>query len=65
MNRHAEIKNTYKNLDGDATFYNGVFTTMLMICTEEKWLKSLYGREYKGYCRKVNRCIPWLPENRR
>ena len=65
MNRHAEIKNTYKNLGGDATFYDGIFTTVLMICTGEKRLKSLYGREYEGYCRKVNRCIPWLSENRR
>ncbi len=38
-----------------------IFMTVLMKCTEEKWLKNLYGREYEEYCRRVNRCIPWLP----
>lgn len=32
--------------------------TVLMICTEEKWLTKLYGDEYLAYCKKVNRCIP-------
>ena len=39
-------------------FYWG-FMTVLMKCTEEKWLKNLYGKEYEEYCRRVNRCIPW------
>lgn len=32
--------------------------TILMINTEEKWLKELYGKEYIDYCKRVNRCIP-------
>lgn len=38
------------------------FMAVLMKCTEEKWLKKLYGREYEEYCRRVNRCIPWFPK---
>ncbi len=41
-------------------FFYWIFMTVLMKCTEEKWLKNLYGREYEEYCRRVNRCIPWL-----
>ena len=37
-----------------------LFLTVLMKCTEEKWLKNLYGMEYEEYCRRVNRCIPWF-----
>lgn len=44
-------------------FFYWIFMTVLMKCTEEKWLKNLYDREYEEYCRKVNRCIPWLPES--
>lgn len=36
--------------------------TIVLKRTEEKWLKELYGSEYEEYCRKVNRCIPWLPK---
>lgn len=36
--------------------------TILMKCTEEKWLKNLYGEEYEAYCKKVNRCWPWIPK---
>lgn len=36
--------------------------TVLMKLTEEKWLRSLYGKEYDDYCKKVNRCIPWFPK---
>lgn len=36
--------------------------TILMKCTEEKWLYELYGQEYLEYCKKVNRCIPWFPK---
>ena len=43
-------------------FFYWVFMTVLMKCTEEKWLKNLYGREYEEYCRRVNRCIPWFPK---
>lgn len=39
-----------------------LFLTVLMKCTEEKWLKNLYGQEYVEYCRNVNRCIPWTPK---
>lgn len=35
--------------------------TILLINSEEKWLKMLYGQEYIAYCKKVNRCIPWFP----
>ena len=34
--------------------------TIVLINTEEKWLKDLYGEEYTEYCSKVNRCIPWF-----
>ena len=43
-------------------FFYWIFMTILMKCTEEKWLKNLYGREYEEYCRRVNRCIPWFPK---
>ena len=36
--------------------------TVLMKCTEEKWLRELYGQAYEDYCRRVNRCIPWFPK---
>lgn len=39
-----------------------IFLTVLMKCTEEKWLLELHGEEYVQYCRRVNRCIPWLPK---
>lgn len=35
--------------------------TAMLIPTEEKWLRELYGEEYVAYCARVNRCIPWLP----
>ncbi len=37
-----------------------IFLTVLMKCTEEKWLLDLHGEEYVEYCRRVNRCIPWF-----
>lgn len=37
-------------------------TTAMLIPTEEKWLRSLYGQEYVDYCARVNRCIPWPPK---
>ena len=42
-----------------------LFMTLLMKATEEKWLKDLYGAEYEDYCRRVNRCWPWLPGERK
>lgn len=42
-----------------------IFMTVLMKCMKEKWLNNLFGREYEEYCRRVNRCIPWLPGSRR
>ncbi|MCM1054867.1 MAG: isoprenylcysteine carboxylmethyltransferase family protein [Bacteroides sp.] len=35
-----------------------IFMTVLMKSTEEKWLLTLYGKEYSDYCKRVNRCIP-------
>ncbi|MCM1192338.1 MAG: isoprenylcysteine carboxylmethyltransferase family protein [Acetatifactor muris] len=40
-------------------FFYWIFMTVLMKCTEERWLKDLYGMEYEKYCSRVNRCIPW------
>lgn len=40
-------------------FFYWIFMTVLLKCTEEKWLKNLCGKEYEEYCRRVNRCIPW------
>lgn len=37
-----------------------LFMTVLMMNTEEKWLSDLYGEQYRAYCRRVNRCIPWF-----
>ncbi len=42
-----------------------IYMTVLMICTEEKWLKEKFGAEYVSYCKKVNRCLPWFPKNAR
>ena len=39
-----------------------IYMTIFLINTEEKWLRDLYGQEYKDYCKKVNRCIPWFPK---
>ena len=38
-----------------------LWMTVILKRTEEKWLAELYGDEYKAYCQKVNRCIPWFP----
>ncbi|MCM1159558.1 MAG: isoprenylcysteine carboxylmethyltransferase family protein [Bacteroidales bacterium] len=40
-------------------FFYWIFMTVLMKCTEERWMGKLYGREYEEYCNRVNRCIPW------
>lgn len=39
-------------------FIYWIFLTILMILTEEKWLQKEFGKEYKEYKKKVNRCIP-------
>ena len=36
--------------------------TVLLKHTEEKWLLDMYGDEYVEYCKKVNRCLPWIPK---
>ena len=36
--------------------------TILMKCTEEKWLTKLYGESYLEYCKRVNRCLPWFQQ---
>ena len=38
-----------------------IWMTVILVRTEEKWLYDLYGEDYKHYCKKVNRLIPWLP----
>lgn len=40
-------------------FFYWIFMSVLMKCTEEKWLKDLYGSAYEEYLNQVNRCIPW------
>ena len=42
-------------------WYWGLLTVM-MKRTEEKWLLARYGDAYMAYCRKVNRCWPWIPK---
>lgn len=36
------------------------YMSLLLVVTEEKWLRDLYGKQYEEYCKKVNRCIPWF-----
>jgi len=38
-----------------------ILMSVVLKNTEEKWLEELYGQEYIDYCKKVNRCIPWIP----
>ncbi|UTC86961.1 methyltransferase family protein [Treponema denticola] len=35
------------------------YLTVFMKLTEEKWLSERFGEEYKAYCKRVNRFIPW------
>ena len=37
--------------------------TVMMQATEEKWLLEQFGDEYKEYCKRANRCIPWFPRH--
>ena len=39
-----------------------VLLTVMMQATEEKWLLEQFGDEYREYCKRVNRCIPWFPK---
>ena len=41
-----------------------IYMTIFLIKTEEVWLKDLYGQDYIEYCKKVNRCIPWVPRKK-
>ena len=41
-----------------------IYMTIFLKLTEEKWLTDLYGQEYIEYCKKVNRCIPWVPKRK-
>lgn len=36
------------------------YMSVFLKFTEEKWLHNLYGNDYDEYCKKVNRCIPWI-----
>ena len=38
---------------------NWALMTIVLINTEEKWLKGVYGKDYEEYKKHVNRCIPW------
>lgn len=41
-----------------------IYMTIFLIKTEEVWLNDLYGQDYIEYCKKVNRCIPWVPRKK-
>lgn len=43
-------------------FYYWWLLTVLIKRTEEKWLQNMYSNEYIEYCKKVNRCCPWIPK---
>lgn len=43
-------------------FVYWLLMTVMMKNTEEKWLKEKYGNEYEAYCKRVNRCIPGIPD---
>ena len=43
---------------------NWLIMTVALKNTEEKWLLDLYGQEYEEYKNSVNRCIPWIPQNK-
>ncbi|MDY2726304.1 MULTISPECIES: methyltransferase family protein [Anaerostipes] len=36
------------------------YMSLLLVVTEEKWLRELYGKQYEAYFHSVNRCIPWF-----
>ena len=35
-----------------------LYLTVFIKLTEEKWLSEHYGKAFKDYCKRVNRCIP-------
>ncbi len=37
-----------------------VILSLIVINTEEVWLREKYGEEYNEYFKRVNRCIPWF-----
>lgn len=37
-----------------------VVLTVVLKCTEERWLLEKFGDEYACYCKRVNRIIPWF-----
>ena len=39
-----------------------IILTVVLMNTEEKWLFEVYGEDYAGYKKRVNRCIPWIPK---
>ena len=41
-----------------------IYKTIFLINTAVVWLKELYGQDYIEYCKKVNRCIPWVPRKK-
>lgn len=43
-------------------FFWGIMTLLVKI--EEKPLEKIFGEEYRSYKLKVNRCIPFFPQNR-
>lgn len=55
-------KQNHLPLFGSGSFFGAtvIALTVLLKQTEEKCLSDLYGEEYKDYCRRVNRCIPWF-----
>lgn len=34
--------------------------TIMLIFSEERWLKAKYGQDYIDYKKRTNRCIPWF-----
>ena len=38
----------------------GIGPVIVLVVTEEKWLRDLYGKQYEDYCNRVNRCSPWF-----
>ena len=38
--------------------------TVALTNTEEKWPLNLYGQAYQDYCKRVNRCLPKIPEKK-
>ncbi|MFY9262307.1 MAG: isoprenylcysteine carboxylmethyltransferase family protein [Actinomycetaceae bacterium] len=37
--------------------------SMMMVATEERWMRERFGTDYENYCKQVNRCIPWPPRD--